>query len=157
MLVWPVGLALLLCYLQCVCAAQAPAFGNRTEEQSTPCSWGFLPSRARCFICHADATCMPSQVLRQTQALKESLGLSDSQAAQLSREVAQLRTALAETQVAADTNQQQVCWQGGARQAQLGSAEHAACCHAALLHGRTLGLSAVLLPPAYTMHHALPA
>jgi regulator of replication initiation timing len=48
------------------------------------------------------------QVLRQTQALKESLGLSDSQAAQLSREVAQLRTALAETQAAADTNQQQV-------------------------------------------------
>uniref|UniRef100_A0A383W626 Uncharacterized protein n=1 Tax=Tetradesmus obliquus TaxID=3088 RepID=A0A383W626_TETOB len=48
------------------------------------------------------------QVLRQTQALKESLRLSDSQAAQLSREVAQLRTALAETQVAADTNQQQV-------------------------------------------------
>ncbi|KAF6260716.1 hypothetical protein COO60DRAFT_1637364 [Scenedesmus sp. NREL 46B-D3] len=48
------------------------------------------------------------QVLRQTQALKESLGLSDSQAAQLSREVAQLRTALADSQVAADTNQQQV-------------------------------------------------
>jgi hypothetical protein len=48
------------------------------------------------------------QVLRQTQALKESLGLSDSQAAQLSREVVQLRTALAETQAASDTNQQQV-------------------------------------------------
>jgi hypothetical protein len=53
------------------------------------------------------------QVLRQTQALKDSLGLSDSQAAQLSREVAQLRTALAESQVAADANQQQVCWEKG--------------------------------------------
>jgi hypothetical protein len=52
-----------------------------------------------------------TQVLRQTQSLKESLGLSDSQAAQLSREVAQLRKALAETQQAADTNQQQVCCQ----------------------------------------------
>jgi hypothetical protein len=52
--------------------------------------------------------CVRLQVLRQTQALKESLGLSDSQAAQLSRELVQLRTALAETQAAADTNQQQV-------------------------------------------------
>lgn len=49
------------------------------------------------------------QVLRQTQALKESLGMSDSQAAGLAREVSRLRAAMSECQAAADANQQQVC------------------------------------------------
>lgn len=45
---------------------------------------------------------------RQTQALRESLGASDTQAAALHRKVEQLRKALADNQAAADTAQQQV-------------------------------------------------
>ena len=52
---------------------------------------------------------------RQTQALRESLGVSDSQTAALNKEVEQLRKALADSHVAADVAQQQV-WAGGCQQ-----------------------------------------
>jgi hypothetical protein len=58
---------------------------------------------------HQDVlSCMPLQVLRQTQGLKESLSSSHSHAASLAAEVERLRVELEQCRQKAVTDQEQV-------------------------------------------------